>query len=295
MEYTQKTPNNLSKYVDDFHISVKKEFETALTNIYTSEINKYSDIIEHIVKLPFVKAIVDENIRLKEDILILHEISRKHENQLDHKQVVLEISDKPIEQAYQNMDDVVLNHGSDDEDSDDEDSDDEDSDDEDSDDEDRGGDDIDKSLCVESNLNNQPTFPKPIIEEIQTQQVEQSSHEELEEEAEEEQSADEEDDAEEEEVEQSADEEEVDEGEHVKQSDDKEEVEQSVDEEDDEEEEVEQSADDEEEEEQEVTELEIDGKTYYCDGDENGNIYEDDDGDVGNIVGELKDGEAIFH
>jgi hypothetical protein len=270
MEYTQKTPNNLSKYVDDFHISVKKEFETALTNIYTSEINKYSDIIEHIVKLPFVKAIVDENIRLKEDILILHEISRKHENQLDHKQVVLEISDKPIEQAYQNMDDVVLNHGSDDEDSDDEDSDDEDSGGEDG-----HGDVIDKSLCVESNLNNQPTFPKPIIEEIQTQQVEQSSHEELEEEAEEEQSADEE-----EEVEQSADEEEVDEGEHVKQSVDKEEVEQSA---------------DEEEEEQEVTELEIDGKTYYCDGDENGNIYEDDDGDVGNIVGELKDGEAIFH
>ena len=154
MEYTQKTPNNLSKYVDGFHISVKKEFETALTNIYTSEINKYSDIIEHIVKLPFVKAIVDENIRLKEDILILHEISRKHENQLDHKQVVLEISDKPIEQAYQNMDDVVLNHGSDDEDSDDEDSDDEDSGGEDG-----HGDVIDKSLCVESNLNNQPTFP----------------------------------------------------------------------------------------------------------------------------------------
>ena len=254
MEYTQKTPNNLSKYVDDFHISVKKEFETALTNIYTSEINKYSDIIEHIVKLPFVQAIVDENIRLKEDILRLHEISRKHENRLDNKQVVLEISDKPIEQSYQNMDDVVLNHhDSENEDSDDEDSDDEDSDDEDS------GDAIDKSLCVESNLNNQPTFPKPIIEEIQTEEVEQS--------------------ADEEEKEQSADEEEE---------------EQSADEEEEEAEEEEQSAE-EEEEEQEVTELEIDGKTYYCDGDDNGNIYEDDDGDVGNIVGELKDGEAIFH
>ena len=208
MEYTQKTPNNLSKYVDDFHISVKKEFETALTNIYTSEINKYSDIIEHIVKLPFVQAIVDENIRLKEDILRLHEISRKHENRLDNKQVVLEISDKPIEQSYQNMDDVVLNHhDSENEDSDDEDSDDEDSDDEDSDDEDSGHA-IDKSLCVESNLNNQPTFPKPIIEEIQTEEVEQSVDEA---EEGEEQSADEEEkeqSADEEEEEQSADEEE---------------------------------------------------------------------------------------
>ncbi len=291
MEYTQKTPNNLSKYVDDFHISVKKEFETALTNIYTSEINKYSDIIEHIVKLPFVQAIVDENIRLKEDILRLHEISRKHENRLDNKQVVLEISDKPIEQSYQNMDDVVLNHhDSENEDSDDEDSDDEDSDDEDS------GDAIDKSLCVESNLNNQPTFPKPIIEEIQTEEVEQSVDEA---EEGEEQSADEEEkeqSADEEEEEPSADEEEE-EAEEEKQSADEEEEEaeeeeQSAEEEDEEAEEEEQSA---EEEEQEVTELEIDGKTYYCDGDDNGNIYEDDDGDVGNIVGELKDGEAIFH
>ena len=287
MEYTQKTPNNLSKYVDDFHISVKKEFETALTNIYTSEINKYSDIIEHIVKLPFVQAIVDENIRLKEDILRLHEISRKHENRLDNKQVVLEISDKPIEQSYQNMDDVVLNHhDSENEDSDDEDSDDEDSDDEDS------GDAIDKSLCVESNLNNQPTFPKPIIEEIQTEEVEQSVDEA---EEGEEQSADEEEkeqSADKEEEEPSADEEEE-EAEEEKQSADEEEEEAEEEEQSAEEaEEEEQSA---EEEEQEVTELEIDGKTYYCDGDDNGNIYEDDDGDVGNIVGELKDGEAIFH
>ncbi len=31
-----------------------------------------------------------------------------------------------------------------------------------------------------------------------------------------------------------------------------------------------------------------------CDNEENGNIYEDEDGEVGNIVGEIKDGEATF-
>jgi len=45
---------------------------------------------------------------------------------------------------------------------------------------------------------------------------------------------------------------------------------------------------------EEVVEIEIDGVTYYCDDEENGNIYEDDNGEVGNIVGEIKDGEALF-
>ena len=41
MEYTQKSPIELSKYVEDYHTSVKKEFEIVLTNIYNDEINKY--------------------------------------------------------------------------------------------------------------------------------------------------------------------------------------------------------------------------------------------------------------
>ena len=41
----------------------------------------------------------------------------------------------------------------------------------------------------------------------------------------------------------------------------------------------------------------IDGKTYYCDDEEgeNGNLYEDENGEVGNIVGKIVDGEAIFN
>ena len=48
------------------------------------------------------------------------------------------------------------------------------------------------------------------------------------------------------------------------------------------------------EEETEVFEIEIDDKTYYCDGEENGKIYEDNEGEVGDIVGEIHDGEATF-
>ena len=38
---TQKSPIELSKYVEDYHTSVKKEFEIVLTNIYNDEINRY--------------------------------------------------------------------------------------------------------------------------------------------------------------------------------------------------------------------------------------------------------------
>ena len=53
----------------------------------------------------------------------------------------------------------------------------------------------------------------------------------------------------------------------------------------------------EEEEDGEVIEVEIDGKTYYCDDEEgeNGNLYEDENGEVGNIVGKIVDGEANFN
>ena len=48
------------------------------------------------------------------------------------------------------------------------------------------------------------------------------------------------------------------------------------------------------EEEEEVFEIEIDGTSYYCNNEDNGNIYADDDGEVGDIVGKITDGEASF-
>ena len=284
MEYIQKTPNDLSKYVDKFHTSVKTEFELALTNIYHNEINKYSDMIEHIIQLPFVQAIVHENTRLKEDILKLQQTSDVDLNKKNEQgQVVLEIYDKPITQSYQNMDEVVVNSSSD-----------ESSDDEDNEIDDESSDD-DEVVAI------QPTFPsQPVLvieeqsadEEEAEAEAEQSADEE---EAEAEQSADEEEQSADEEE---ADEEDKDEEDEEEQSADEEEAEASADEE-----EAEQSADKEQsvdeeeadEEETEVIELEIDGTTYYCDGEDNGNIYADDNGEVGDIVGELKDGEAIFH
>ena len=52
----------------------------------------------------------------------------------------------------------------------------------------------------------------------------------------------------------------------------------------------------EEEEGEEVFELEIDGVTYYATDEENGPLYEvKEDGDIGDQVGVLKDGEPIFN
>ena len=305
MEYTQKSPIELSKYIEDYHTSVKKEFEIVLTDIYNNEINKYSDIIEHIVRLPFVQAIVEENKRLKEQVTKLQQNLDVDNNETTH--VVLEISDKPVTQTYQNMDDVILNHA----DSDDSDT------------ELSGEDDEDEEDTI------QPTFPTHVVEPRHEEDEEPSADEDEEDQEDEEPSADEEEEeleyteeeiaynkvddvmfnkkclntdmknnvklieAEEEEEEDQEDEEPSADEEEEDQEDEDEEPSADEDEEPSADEDEEPSAD--EEEETEVIELEIDDITYYCDGEENGNIYADDNGEVGDIVGELKDGEAIFH
>lgn len=49
-------------------------------------------------------------------------------------------------------------------------------------------------------------------------------------------------------------------------------------------------------EEEEVFEIEIDDVTYYTENEENGNIYAvDENGDPGNKIGYLKDGEPFFY
>ena len=65
-----------------------------------------------------------------------------------------------------------------------------------------------------------------------------------------------------------------------------------------EEEEVEVTDDEEEEEEEEEEELEeviIAGKSYYTNNTDNGEIYGiTDDGDIGDLVGNYKEGKTIF-
>ena len=56
------------------------------------------------------------------------------------------------------------------------------------------------------------------------------------------------------------------------------------------------SLDEENDAEEEVFEIEIDDVTYYTENEENGNIYAVDvDGNPGNKIGYLKDGEPFFY
>ena len=75
-----------------------------------------------------------------------------------------------------------------------------------------------------------------------------------------------------------------------------EELEEVKNEEEQEEEEQEEEEQEEEDEEEEVFEIEIDDVTYYATHEENGILYEmTADGDIGNKVGIIKDGEPIFN
>ena len=216
MEYIKSNPNNLDKYIEDFNTCVKEQFTNSLNKIYNDEINVYRDLIESVVKLPFIQEIINENNMLKTKLKDMTE---------GNDTIKLEIHDKPLLKT-----DVV---------------------------------------DIES---------IPFTKEVSSDDEEEQSVDE------EEQSVDE--------GEQSADEEE--------QSADEPDTETpiqptfptnsptiSVDEEN-----IKSSSDSEEE--TEVFEIEIDDKTYYCDGEENGKIYEDNEGEVGDIVGEIHDGEATF-
>ncbi len=113
----------------------------------------------------------------------------------------------------------------------------------------------------------------------------------------EEEDAEEEEEEEEEEVEEEeeADAEEAEEEEEDAEEEDAEEKEEEADaEEEKEEAEEEKEEAEEEEEEEEVYEIVIENITYFTTSEENGDIYECVDGDVGEIVGKFKDKKPVF-
>ena len=125
---------------------------------------------------------------------------------------------------------------------------------------------------------------------VSSLEEEEAEEEEVEEEEAEEEEAEEEE-AEEEEAEEEEEVEEVEEEEA--EEEEEEEEEEEVEEEEAEEEEVEEE---EAEEEEEVFEIEIDDVTYFTNNEENGIIYDvDKDGNPGNKIGYLKDGEPFFY
>lgn len=258
MEYIKSTPVNLNVYIDEFHTRMKLEFEASINKIYKEEINVYSEVIETIVKLPFIQKIIDENKELKSRIMELESNSNS---------IKLEIIDKPVLKNVVDIESITFGKNVSNEDADDA---------------DYEGDSEDDSECdseCDSEDDSETDGEKSDKKDI-TEEEEHAGQKEIkpEERVEEEQSADEE----EEEEEQSADED------NKPTFPAKKAVPETADEEDKEE----PSAD--EEETSEVIEIEIDDKKYYCDDEENGNIYDDDEGEIGNIVGEIKNGEAMF-
>ena len=87
MEYIQHKPDNLSMYIDEFHTSIKAEFEKSIGKIYREEINVYKDVVETIAQLPFIQRIINENKILKARLADLEDANNG---------VKLEITDKPV-------------------------------------------------------------------------------------------------------------------------------------------------------------------------------------------------------
>jgi len=317
MEYIQSKPNNIDVYVNEFHTRIKTEFEKSINKIYNEELSVYRQVIETVVKLPFIQEIIEENKTLKAKLKKLEEADNI---------VKLEIFDKPVSKTLLDVETIPFSSESNSSAN----SDDDDADDESSGDEGDSSEDEDDDLPIAIKEDKVETTTKSIADaEADEEEEEEESSD-----ADDEQSVDEEDksptfpvkiivnklDKEEdnleeveEEEEPSADQEEVEtETEEVEEEEEYTEEEIAYNKIDDVmfnkkclntdmkknvklveevEEEEEPSAD---QEDAEVIEIEIDGKTYYCESEENGNIYEDDNGEVGNIVGEIKDGEATF-
>jgi hypothetical protein len=87
MEYIQSKPNNIDVYVNEFHTRIKTEFEKSINKIYNEELGIYREVIETIVKLPFIQEIIEENKTLKAKLKVLEEADNV---------VKLEIFDKPV-------------------------------------------------------------------------------------------------------------------------------------------------------------------------------------------------------
>jgi hypothetical protein len=322
--YTESIPDNLNMYIDEFHTSMKAEFEKSISKIYSNEISVYKDVVETIVKLPFIQKIINENKVLKAKIVDLENMNNG---------VKLEITDKPISKNILDIEKIPFYKDSEEEDEENEnEEEDEENEEEDEEDEEKEekedeevtdteskmyfdtkmeskkdllynekykhvyGDDGETVWSVERNQygvnNDNQDSSSPLLAYKEAYVVTRQENvaetkeeeEDEEEECEDEECEDEEDENEEETLNNMPT--------FPSKVSNKLEKEPSADEEQPSADEEQPSAD--EEETSEVFEIEIDDVTYYCDDEENGNIYEDKNGEVGDIVGKIKDGEASF-
>jgi hypothetical protein len=145
-------------------------------------------------------------------------------------------------------------------------------------------------IFLNINENEDTLLEEEMEEEVVTEEVVEEEEEEMVEEAEEEEEVVEE---EEEEMVEEAEEEEM--VEEAEEDVDDIETENEEEEEEEEEGEEEEESTEEDAEEIELIEIDIDDVTYYAENEDNGPIYEiDSNGDPGNQIGHIKDGEPFF-
>jgi hypothetical protein len=266
---------NLSEIFNDVQQKLEQNIANMLDDV-RSKNNEYKELHDNIMSLPFVAKLVEENKMLKEKL-----------SKYETKRISLEVHEKPV--ATREADKFVYT------------------------------DDGETILLAK----NQVVSSNKVCAEEEEKEEEASAEEEEEEASAEEDEEEEEASAEEDEEEEEASAEEDEEEEEASAEEDEEEASAEEDEEEasakEEEEEEEASAKEEEEEasakeeeeeasaeeeedeeeasaedEEEVEEIMINKKMYYTTNAQNGYIYSDDDGDVGDVVGKFVNGEAQF-
>ena len=288
----ENSNNTVEKMMNDVGVVVKNHFSRLIFKM--NEENKcVQSTIDYIKNMPIVVKLQEELQQAREEIaqlksqlennnvepikLKMHEINEA-ENKTSYDEISKLVSDKVNEKEKSFAKDFMsmyLNKESDEEKGDDEDY---------------------TSVSNEKKTPIEMPYKRFLgLPKLDLDGAECSNNEEDDEEEEDEDEVEDEPEEEEAEVEEEDDVEEAEEEEAELEEDDDEEEKAEVEEEDEEEEAEEEEAEEEEDEELEVDEIEIDGKLYFTTDDKNGTLYSvDEDGDIGDEIGYLKNGKPFF-
>ena len=282
----ENSNNTVEKMMNDVGVVVKNHFSRLIFKM--NEENKcVQSTIDYIKNMPIVVKLQEELQQAREEIaqlksqlennnvepikLKMHEINEA-ENKTSYDEISKLVSDKVNEKEKSFAKDFMsmyLNKESDEEKDDDE---------------DYTSVSNEKKTPIEMPYKRFLGLPKLDLDGAECSNNEEDDEEE------------EDEDEVEEEAEEEEDEDEVEEEAEEEKAEEEEDEEEKAEEEAEEEAEVEEEAEEEEEDEElEVDEIEIDGKLYFTTDDKNGTLYSvDEDGDIGDEIGYLKNGKPFF-